>query len=64
VSAANSNAIGYMGPNAAAVAYIDPSIVGNPAVNPATAVQAKLTELLDIGTDLDKYTERWNTLKG
>jgi spermidine/putrescine transport system substrate-binding protein len=64
VSAANSNAIGYMGPNAAAVAFIDPTIVGNPAVNPATAVQDKLTELLDLGTNLDKYTERWNALKG
>lgn len=64
VSAANSNAIGYMGPNQAAQAFIDPSITGNPAVNPATAIQDKLTELLDLGTNLDKYTERWNTLKG
>jgi spermidine/putrescine transport system substrate-binding protein len=63
VSAANSNAIGYMGPNLAAQAFIDAAITGNPAVNPATAIQDKLTELLELGAGLDKYTERWNTLK-
>jgi spermidine/putrescine transport system substrate-binding protein len=63
VSAANSNYIGYMGPNAAAQQYIDAAILDNPAVNPAKAVLSKLTELLDLGTDLDKYTQRWNQLK-
>ncbi len=63
VSADNSNYIGYMGPNAAAQQYIDPSILGNPAINPAKAVTDKLTELLQLGTDLDKYTKRWNALR-
>ncbi len=63
VSAANSNFIGYMGPNAAAQQYIDPAILGNPAINPATAVTDKLTELLQLGADLDKYTKRWNALR-
>jgi putrescine transport system substrate-binding protein len=63
VSAANSNYIGYMGPNAAAQQYIDPAILENPAVNPAKAVLDKLTELLQLEADLDKYTQRWNQLK-
>jgi len=63
VSAANSNAIGYMGPNAAAQAFISPDILDDPAVNPAKAVLAKLTELLDLGADLKKVTDRWLTLK-
>ena len=63
VSAANSNAIGYMGPNAAAQQYISPDILNDPAVNPAKAVLAKLTELLDLGADLKKITDRWLTLK-
>jgi spermidine/putrescine transport system substrate-binding protein len=63
VSAANSNYIGYMGPNAAAQQYIDPTILDNPAVNPAKALLDKLTELLQLEADLDKYTQRWNQLK-
>ena len=52
-----------MGPNAAAQQYIDPSILENPAINPAKAVIDKLTELLQLGADLDKYTKRWNELR-
>ena len=63
VSADNTNFIGYMGPNAAAKAYISPDILSNPAVNPDQAVIAKLVELLDLGADLDKYSKRWNALK-
>lgn len=63
VSAANSNFTGYMGPNAAAQQFIDPSILENPAINPAKAVMDKLTELLQLGADLDKYTKRWNELR-
>ena len=37
VSAANSNYIGYMGPNAAAQALIDPAMLSNPSLNPAAA---------------------------
>ena len=63
VSANNSNFTGYMGPNAAAQQYIDPAILNDPAVNPAKAVLDKLTELAQLGPDLQKYTTRWNQLK-
>jgi spermidine/putrescine transport system substrate-binding protein len=63
VSAENTNFIGYMGPNAAAREFISPDILGDPNVNPDQAVVAKLQELLDLGTELDKYTQRWNRLR-
>jgi putrescine transport system substrate-binding protein len=63
VSAANTNYIGYMGPNAAAKEFISPDILGDPTVNPDIALLDKLVELLELGADLDKYTQRWNALK-
>jgi spermidine/putrescine-binding protein len=63
VSAQNTNYIGYMGPNAAAREFISPDILADPTVNPDKALLDKLTELLDLGADMDKYTERWNALK-
>jgi len=63
ISAANTNFIGYMGPNAAAMQYISKDILSDPTVNPDIATLDKLVELLDLGTDLDKYTTRWNQLK-
>jgi spermidine/putrescine transport system substrate-binding protein len=63
VSAANTNFIGYMGPNAAAMEFIKPDILADPTVNPDIALLEKLVELLDLGADLDKYTQRWNALK-
>jgi spermidine/putrescine transport system substrate-binding protein len=63
VSAANTNYIGYMGPNAAAMQYIDKTILEDPTVNPDIAILDKLVELLQLGTDEDKYTQRWNALK-
>jgi len=63
VSAANTNFIGYMGPNAAAMEFIKPEILADPTVNPDIALLDKLVELLDLGADLDKYTQRWNALK-
>jgi spermidine/putrescine transport system substrate-binding protein len=64
VSAANSNYIGYLGPNAAAQALIDPAMLANPNLNPAAAVFDKLTELIQLeGANLDKYTQRWNALR-
>ena len=60
VSAANSNYIGYMGPNAAAQEFIDPAILSNPNLNPDSGVYADLVELVTLeGADLDKYTQRW-----
>ena len=60
VSAANSNYIGYMGPNAAAQEFIDPAILSNPNLNPDSGVYADLVELVTLeGTDLDNLTKRW-----
>ena len=65
VSAANTNYIGYMGPNAAAKAFIDPAILADPTVNPDASVVAKLQELLDLGQDVrDEYLSRWQILRG
>ncbi|HET7829696.1 MAG TPA: spermidine/putrescine ABC transporter substrate-binding protein [Candidatus Limnocylindrales bacterium] len=63
VSASNTNYIGYMGPNAAAKEFIDPAILADPTVNPDQAVIDTLAELLDLGTDAEKYTSRWETLR-
>ena len=63
VSAANTNYIGYMGPNAAAREFISPDILADATVNPDIALLDKLVELLELGPDLDKYTQRWNALK-
>jgi spermidine/putrescine transport system substrate-binding protein len=63
VSAANTNYIGYMGPNEAARAFIDPAILDNPTVNPDSAAIDRLVEEVDLGADLQKYSERFVTLK-
>jgi spermidine/putrescine transport system substrate-binding protein len=63
VSAANTNFIGYMGPNQAARQFIDPAILADPSVNPDKAAIDKLQELLDLGPDLQKYQERWTRLR-
>ena len=64
VSAANSNYIGYMGPNEAAAALIDPLISGDARLNPPAEVLAKLVELAYLPpADLSKYTDRWNLLR-
>jgi spermidine/putrescine-binding protein len=63
VSAANTNFIGYMGPNAAAREFIDPAILDDPTVNPDKAAIDKLQELLDLGPDLQKYQQRWTKLR-
>ena len=65
VSAANTNFIYYMGPNEAAKEFIDPAILGDPALNPEQAIISKLQELLDLGqTVRDEYLSRWQTLRG
>ncbi len=65
VSAANTNYVFYMGPNAAAKEFIDPAILADPAVNPEQALVDKLEELLDLGQDVrDEYLSRWQTLRG
>ena len=62
-SAGNTNYIGYMGPNAAAMEFITKEILEDPTVNPDIALLDKLVELLQLGLDEDKYTQRWNALK-
>ena len=65
ISASNTNFIGYMGPNAAAKEFIDPAILGDPAVNPDQAIVDKLQELLDLDQGVrDEYLNRWQTLRG
>jgi spermidine/putrescine transport system substrate-binding protein len=65
VSANNTNYVGYMGPNAAAKEFIDPTYLEDPAVNPDAALLAKLEELLDLGQAVrDEYLKRWQTLRG
>jgi spermidine/putrescine transport system substrate-binding protein len=63
ISAANTNYIGYMGPNAAAMQFISKDILEDPNVNPDIALLDKLVELLQLGTDEVKYTDAWNALK-
>ena len=64
VSAANSNYIGYMGPNEAATSLIDPLVRDDPRLNPPADVLAKLVELAYLPpADLSKYTDRWNLLR-
>jgi hypothetical protein len=43
--------------------FISPDILADPTVNPSIAILDKLVELLQLGADLDKYTQRWNALK-
>ncbi|MEI7744098.1 MAG: spermidine/putrescine ABC transporter substrate-binding protein, partial [Chloroflexota bacterium] len=63
VSAANTNYIGYMGPNEAAKQFIDPAILADPTVNPADSITSKLQEILDLGPDEVKYSDRWTKLR-
>ena len=64
VSAANTNYIFYMGPNAAAKEFIDPAILDDPTLNPDQELVAKLEELLDLGPEVrDEYLTRWQTLR-
>jgi spermidine/putrescine transport system substrate-binding protein len=64
VSAANTNYIGYMGPNEAALAKIDDLIKSDPRLNPPAEVLAELIELEYLApADLDQYTNRWTALR-
>ena len=65
ISAANTNYIYYMGPNAAAKEFISPDILADPALNPDQELVAKLEELLDLGPAVRyEYQKRWRTLRG
>lgn len=63
-SAANTNLIYYMGPNAAAKEFIDPAILDDPTINPDQKIVDKLEELLNLDAALrDEYLSRWQELR-
>ena len=64
-SAANTNLIYYMGPNAAAKEFIDPAILEDPTINPDQEIVDKLEELLSLDQAVrDEYLSRWQELRG
>jgi len=64
-SAANTNLIYYMGPNAAAREFIDPAILADPTINPDQKIVDRLEELLTLEPALrDEYLKRWQALRG
>jgi spermidine/putrescine-binding protein len=64
ISAANTNYIGYMGPNDAALPKIDDYIKTDPRLNPPQQVLDQLIELKYLQpADLAQYTDRWNKLQ-
>jgi spermidine/putrescine transport system substrate-binding protein len=64
ISAENTNYIGYMGPNDAALALIDDYIKNDPRLNPPPEVLNELIELVYLPpADLAQYTDRWNALQ-
>ena len=63
-SAANTNLIYYMGPNAAAREFILPEILEDPTINPDQEIVDKLEELLNLdGALRDEYLSRWQELR-
>ncbi len=64
VSANNTNYTGYMGPNQAALQFIDPGLVNDPGINPPADLIAKLQEIQDLGENENLYSSRWLKLKG
>jgi spermidine/putrescine transport system substrate-binding protein len=64
-SAANTNLIYYMGPNAAAREFIDPAILEDPTINPDQQIVDRLEELLNLDQAVrDEYLRRWQVLRG
>lgn len=62
-SAANTNLIYYMGPNAAAKEFIDPAILDDPTINPDQQIVDKLEELIDQDQAIkDEYLSRWSQI--
>jgi spermidine/putrescine transport system substrate-binding protein len=64
ISAENTNWIGYMGPNEAALPMVESYISEDPRLNPPPEVLAELIELSYLQpTDLAQYTNRWTALR-
>jgi spermidine/putrescine transport system substrate-binding protein len=64
ISAENTNYIGYMGPNAAALPMLKNYIVEDPRINPPAELLATLIELKYLQpADLKQYTDRYTALR-
>jgi spermidine/putrescine transport system substrate-binding protein len=64
ISAENTNYIGYMGPNQAALPMLKKYIVEDPRINPPAELLATLIELKYLPpADLQQYTDRWTSLR-
>jgi spermidine/putrescine-binding protein len=64
ISAENTNYIGYMGPNEAALPMLKKFIVEDPRINPPAELLAQLIELKYLEQpDLDQYSSRWTSLQ-
>ena len=64
-SAANTNLIYYMGPNAAAKEFIAPEILEDPTINPDQEIVDRLEELIDQDQAIkDEYLSRWREVTG
>jgi spermidine/putrescine transport system substrate-binding protein len=64
ISAENTNYIGYMGPNEAALPHLEKYIVEDPRINPPAELLATLIELKYLPPeDLQKYNDRWTSLR-
>lgn len=63
VSAAISNFTSYASPNRAAMEFIDPEILNNPAIYPPAGTLANLQWIEDIGDGVFLYDQIWTTIK-
>jgi spermidine/putrescine transport system substrate-binding protein len=64
ISADNTNYIGYMGPNEAALPLLKKYIVDDPRINPPAEMLATLIELKYLPPDDNaKYLDRWTSLQ-
>lgn len=63
VSAKNSEYIGYTTPNEAAMEYLDPELLNNPAYVITDDVLARCTYFKDLGDDLQLYNDIWMKIK-
>jgi spermidine/putrescine transport system substrate-binding protein len=64
ISAGNTNYIGYMGPNEAALPLLKKYVTEDPRINPPPELLATLIELGYLPpAELQKYTDRWTALR-
>lgn len=63
VSAAISNFVVYASPNEKAEQFLDPTILGDPAVYPPKEVLDKLTFIKELGADTELYNKAFEEVK-